>query len=154
MGFQDDSLIHLDPHLVQDNVPMMSKKMGTNEGTVPLDFDLNSYHCKSVRKMQLSRMDPSCCFGFLCKTKSDFENWCETVRELATPSGATDYPMFSIMEGRVNDHLVDSEKLFSQCLDNYANDGPMDLDKSYSGKTLGATGGGNDDSDTDDFVFL
>ena len=99
-------------------------------------------------------MDPSCCLGFLCKTSSDFENWCEIVRDLATPSGATDYPIFSIMEGRVSDHLVDSEKLFSQCMDSDANDGAADMDKSDYGKIAGAKGGASSDSDTDDFVFL
>ena len=154
VGCQDDNLIHLDPHLVQDNVPMIEKKLGANEITLPLEFDLATYHCKSIRKMQLSRMDPSCCIGFLCKSSSDFENWSEIVRDLATPAGASDYPMFSIMEGRVNDHLVDSEKLFSQLLDSDTNDGAMELDKSYSGRSPGAVGSLNSDSDADDFVFL
>ena len=154
MGFQDDNLIHLDPHLVQDNVPMIDKQKGLFESTLPLEFDLTSFHCNSIRKMQLSRMDPSCCLGFLCKTSSDFENWCEIVRDLATPSGAMDYPIFSIMEGRVSDHFIDSEKLFSQCLDSDANDGTADMDKSDYGKIAGAKGGTCSDSDTDDFVFL
>ena len=146
VGYQDDNLIHLDPHLVQDNVQMIDNQSSANPQTLPLDFDLSSYHCKSVRKMQLSRMDPSCCLGFLCKTSSDFENWCEIARDLATPSGATDYPIFSIMDGRVADHLGESEKLFEDCA--------MDIDKSYHAKATSVTGGTNSDSDADDFVFL
>ena len=139
--------------MVQDNVPMIDKN-NMNDAVLPVDFDLTSYHCKSVRKMQLSKMDPSCCFGFLCKTSSDFENWCEIVKDLATPSGATDYPIFSIMEGRVSAHLGDSDKLFSQSLDGDAHDGAMDIDKSFTGKINTTAGGANSDSDTDDFVFL
>ena|ERR1719510_800804 len=128
---------------------MIDKPAGLSERTLPLEFDLNSYHCKSIRKMQLSRMDSSCCLGFLCKTSSDFENWCEIVRDLATPTGAK-YPMFSIMEGRVSDHLLDSEKLFSQCMDSDVPDSAADMDKSEFWKNTSASS----DSDADDFVFL
>merc|ERR1719414_724197 len=38
LGFQDDNLLHLDPHLVQDSVNVNAA-----------DFDLNSYHCRSIR---------------------------------------------------------------------------------------------------------
>ena len=131
----------------------MIDKNKVDEALLPLDFDLTSYHCKSVRKMQLSKMDPSCCFGFLCRTSSDFENWCEIVKDLATPSGATDYPIFSILEGRVSLHLGDSEKLFSQCMDSDANDGSNDIDKPVGGFTNPTTAA-NSDSDADDFVFL
>lgn len=137
---------------MQDNVAMIDKNRA-EETLLPIDFDLTTYHCKSVRKMQLSKMDPSCCFGFLCRTSSDFENWCEIINDLATPSGATDYPIFSIMEGRVSVHLGDSDKIFSQCMDGDATDGTIDIDKP-AGKVTNNTSAASSDSDADDFVFL
>ncbi len=47
MGFQDDGLIYLDPHLAQDRVDVFSP-----------EFSLDTYHCHSPRKLNMSRMDP------------------------------------------------------------------------------------------------
>lgn len=88
-GFQDDNLIHLDPHLVQDHV-----------NTFVHNFSLNSFHCKTPRKMHVSRMDPSCCIGFLCDSESNFDGWCEMMKTISVPpEGTTSYPMFEIIEG-------------------------------------------------------
>lgn len=62
VGYQEDKLIHLDPHYCQDMVDV-------NEP----NFSVNSFHCKSFRKMKISKVDPSCCVGFYCRDKSDFE---------------------------------------------------------------------------------
>ena len=72
------------------------------------DFDLSTYHCRSIRKMALTKMDPSCCLGFLCKTSQAFDEWCEA------SSAQTDYPMYCVMEGRVSDHLADGERFLNQ----------------------------------------
>ena len=89
VGFQDDNLIHLDPHLVQDKVDIFQE-----------DFDLQSYHSKTPRKLALSKMDPSCCIGFLIETEHQFEGWCQMSSELATPSQrGHNYPMFTIVDG-------------------------------------------------------
>ena len=45
--FQDDFLLHLDPHLSQDKVDL-----------TPEDFNLDSYHSKNPRKLHFSKMDP------------------------------------------------------------------------------------------------
>ena len=45
--FQDDFLLHLDPHLSQDKVDL-----------TPEDFNLDSYHSKNPRKLHISKMDP------------------------------------------------------------------------------------------------
>ncbi|XP_073818424.1 autophagy-related 4b [Musca autumnalis] len=69
VGFQEDKLIHLDPHYCQEMVDVNQEH-----------FPLHSFHCKSPRKLKSSKMDPSCCIGFYCQTKTDFENFVESVQ--------------------------------------------------------------------------
>ena len=57
--FQEDDLIHLDPHRLQDSVD-----------TLRATFPTDSYHCHQPRKLRLARMDPSCCVGFYLRTRS------------------------------------------------------------------------------------
>jgi len=89
VGVQDEALIHLDPHLVQDRVDMR-----------PSDFPLSSYHCRQPRKLAMARMDPSCCLGVYCETRAAFETWCENILERCASER---YPMFGIVEGRTAD---------------------------------------------------
>lgn len=106
VGFQDDNLIHLDPHLVQDHLDVFKR-----------DFDLTSFHCKTPRKMSISRMDPSCCFGFLLSTRKQFDGWCELTKEIAMPpqattsNGGVTYPLFSISSGKSSDNKSPDEVL-------------------------------------------
>ncbi|CAL4122888.1 unnamed protein product, partial [Meganyctiphanes norvegica] len=93
VGFQDESLIHLDPHLCQDAVPV----------TQP-SFPLSSYHCSSPRKMSLSRMDPSATLGFYCHTREDFYRLIEDLPEIVTPKiSGFEYPIFEFVDGRSSD---------------------------------------------------
>lgn len=69
VGFQEDKLIHLDPHYCQEMVDV-------NQET----FSMHSFHCKSPRKLKSSKMDPSCCIGFYCATKTDFDSFVESVQ--------------------------------------------------------------------------
>ncbi|KAL5282642.1 ATG4C family protein [Megaselia abdita] len=62
VGFQEDKLIHLDPHYCQDMIDVTKE-----------DFPVHSFHCKSPRKLKSSKMDPSCCIGFYCATKQDLD---------------------------------------------------------------------------------
>lgn len=99
IGYQDDKLIHLDPHYCQEMVDVWSA-----------DFPLNSFHCKSPRKMHLSKMDPSCCIGFYCGTKEDLFALAEMVQSFVTPPSrsdkSTEYPMFVFCEGsHVDSHV-------------------------------------------------
>jgi len=142
MGFQDDNLLHLDPHLVQDSVDVNCP-----------DFDLSTYHCRSLRKMSLSKMDPSCCIGFLCRSRAAFDEWCEA------SSAATDYPIYCVMEGRVSDHLADGERVLNQLampeLDHEDQDGAAAALSSTSGiQRQNSSGSFTTVSDTDDFVIL
>jgi len=139
MGFQEDNLIHLDPHVVQDRVNADDP-----------DFDLSTYHCRSIRKMALSKMDPSCCLGFLCRTQDAFDEWC------TFSTAQTDYPIYCVMEGRVSDHLADGEKFLNQM--------SMPEDEENPDGAVGTPGpesGGqrrnsvaSASSDPDDFVIL
>ena len=100
VGFQDDDLIHLDPHLVQDAVVKDPRGF----------FPPESFHCNSPRKMNASKMDPSCCLGFFCPTEANFEAWCELVKTLAVPPESdSDYPLFSICENSIEDYRKSAE---------------------------------------------
>lgn len=70
-SISDDKLIHLDPHYCQDAVDVW----------VP-DFPLQSFHCKSPRKMNLSKIDPSCCIGFYLPTRHEFESFVQNIQEV------------------------------------------------------------------------
>ncbi|XP_033101462.1 uncharacterized protein LOC117104688 [Anneissia japonica] len=90
VGFQEEKLIHLDPHFCQGMVDMRNHQ-----------FPLHSFHCMSPRKMSISKMDPSCTIGFYCRTRRDFEEFCRVIPEVVTPpKHEGDYPMFIVRDGR------------------------------------------------------
>ncbi|XP_055923800.1 cysteine protease ATG4D [Eupeodes corollae] len=111
VGFQEDKLIHLDPHYCQEMVDVNQE-----------NFCVNSFHCKSPRKLKTAKMDPSCCIGFYCQTKTDFDNFVENVQmylhpiRFASPQTAHEgspsqcpemnYPLFTFSRGS----YVDQEK--------------------------------------------
>lgn len=65
----EDKLIHLDPHYCQEMVDVNQE-----------NFSPHSFHCKSPRKLKLSKLDPSCCIGFYCATRADFDNFVASVQ--------------------------------------------------------------------------
>ncbi|KAG6462256.1 cysteine protease ATG4D [Manduca sexta] len=91
IGYQDDRLIHLDPHYCQEMVDVWQA-----------NFSLQSFHCKSPRKMPLSKMDPSCCIGFYLSTEHDFETFVNIIKSFLVPqalSSKYEYPIFTINNG-------------------------------------------------------
>ncbi|XP_013419384.1 uncharacterized protein LOC106180057 [Lingula anatina] len=94
VGFQDEKLIHLDPHYCQDVVNVVTDN----------NFPIQSFHCVTPRKMSFSKMDPSCTIGFYCRTRQDFEQFFVHAKEfLSPPKQKGQYPMFIFSEGRSNE---------------------------------------------------
>ncbi|XP_014471644.1 PREDICTED: cysteine protease ATG4D isoform X1 [Dinoponera quadriceps] len=93
IGYQDDKLIHLDPHYCQETVDVSKE-----------NFPLISFHCTSPRKMLLSKMDPSCCVGFYFPNRESLAEFMETIQRFVIPSNQkADYPMFLFCEGSRKD---------------------------------------------------
>ncbi|XP_001660889.2 cysteine protease ATG4D isoform X1 [Aedes aegypti] len=114
VGFQEDKLIHLDPHYCQDMVDVVNQE----------NFPVASFHCKSPRKMKLSKMDPSCCIGFYCETRKDFFKFVDNVKPFLQPAkqqmsssftsstGVTQfpevtYPMFVFCRGKSSEQQIE-----------------------------------------------
>ncbi|XP_062126009.1 LOW QUALITY PROTEIN: cysteine protease ATG4D [Drosophila sulfurigaster albostrigata] len=180
VGFQEDKLIHLDPHYCQEMVDV-------NQET----FSMHSFHCKSPRKLKSSKMDPSCCIGFYCATKTDFDSFVESVQLYLHPmrcaSGATmdktnlpqwqhqqqqqqqlqqqqqpqqadciemNYPLFTFSRGRCMDHARDemSDSLYKPLIKQVAT-----LTQELEGSTLPPLNSYEhdpDDSESEEFVLL
>lgn len=118
IGYQDEKLIHLDPHYCQDFVDMNIDQ-----------FPLTSFHCKTARKMKISKMDPSCCLGFYIPTKTEYDRFQESVQHYLQPVfnyaerqksqsarsclkpqnvlyDQSTYPMFIFHSGRLRDAVM------------------------------------------------
>uniref|UniRef100_UPI0037E73DCD cysteine protease ATG4C n=1 Tax=Semicossyphus pulcher TaxID=241346 RepID=UPI0037E73DCD len=93
VGFQDDSLIYMDPHYCQSFVDVSTS-----------DFPLQSYHCPSPKKMPFSKMDPSCTLGFYSRSVEDFERIREELSKVLQTSAKEKYPAFTFMEGHGRDY--------------------------------------------------
>ncbi|XP_037029682.1 cysteine protease ATG4D [Bradysia coprophila] len=148
VGFQEDKLIHLDPHYCQEMVDVNQD-----------NFSVHSFHCKSPRKLKLSKLDPSCCIGFYCQTKNDFDNFVASVqpyllpiRQSPQPGGSNsspepNYPLFVFSRSRSSEYHVDevAESIYKpmqQQLRNMMNQN--DATETWS----------DDDDETDEFVII
>lgn len=65
LGFQDDRLIYLDPHTVQESQPVGTEFNASSE----------TYHFKGVQSIHCSEMDTSMAIGFYCRDRKDFNDF-------------------------------------------------------------------------------
>ncbi|KAL4635013.1 cysteine protease ATG4C isoform X1 [Arapaima gigas] len=97
VGFQDDSLIYMDPHYCQSFVDVST----TN-------FPLETFHCPSPKKMPFNKMDPSCTIGFYSRNVKDYEQISEELSKVLRPSAKEKYPAFTFMKGHGRDYDLSS----------------------------------------------
>ncbi|KAI4549482.1 hypothetical protein MG293_001812 [Ovis ammon polii] len=107
-GFQDDSLIYMDPHYCQSFVDVSIK-----------DFPLETFHCPSPKKMSFRKMDPSCTIGFYCRNVQDFKRASEEITKMLKISSKEKYPLFTFVNGHSRDYdftstTTSEEDLFSE----------------------------------------
>ncbi|XP_065265297.1 cysteine protease ATG4C [Emys orbicularis] len=102
-GFQDDSLIYMDPHYCQSFVDVSIK-----------DFPLESFHCPSPKKMSFKNMDPSCTIGFYCRNMQDFERISEEITKMLKSSSKEKYPLFTFVKGHSRDYDFASSPLHEE----------------------------------------
>lgn len=82
----DGKLLYLDPHSVQKAVRM--------DGCFPRMADLQSYHCRQPRYMDVGEMDPSMTIGFLLENVAAFEQFCRDVKMLTNKTT----PFFHVVD--------------------------------------------------------
>ncbi|KAL4627075.1 hypothetical protein ACB092_05G141100 [Castanea dentata] len=87
IGVQDEKAFFLDPHDVQ---PVAS--IGRND----LEADTSSYHCNIIRHISLDSIDSSLAFGFYCRDKDDFDDFCLRASKLADESNGA--PLFTVAQ--------------------------------------------------------
>ncbi|XP_056133261.1 cysteine protease ATG4C [Lampris incognitus] len=93
VGFQDDSLIYMDPHYCQSFVDVSTS-----------DFPLQPFHCPSPKKIPFSKMDPSCAIGFYSRSVQDYERISKELSKVLQPSVREKYPAFTLMQGHGRDY--------------------------------------------------
>lgn len=72
-----------------------------------VEQDLQSFHCSDVRKIHISKIDPSLLLGFYCQTKEEVQNFLELMEG---SKGKT--PIFSVgLEAPIYNDAVDLEHL-------------------------------------------
>lgn len=84
VGYQDDSLIGLDPHHCQQVVDMSDPA-----------FSTGSYECSNPRKVPFTSVDPSMAIGFLARTPEELEELYLFAEDPKLHRGS---PLFSVAE--------------------------------------------------------
>ncbi|XP_060760424.1 cysteine protease atg4da-like isoform X3 [Neoarius graeffei] len=87
----EDQLLYLDPHFCRAAVDVRQS-----------NFPLESFHCKTARKLPFNRMDPSCTLGFYVKSRRDFDMLRSDIT-MALSSSTDMYPIFTFVEGSGRD---------------------------------------------------
>ncbi|KAG0056500.1 Cysteine protease atg4 [Gryganskiella cystojenkinii] len=80
VGYQGDELFYLDPH--HSRCVVETKDL--NDYTVE---DLATYHCETIRKIDINAIDPSMLLAFYCRDRADFDAFCDRVQEMNARPG-------------------------------------------------------------------
>ncbi|KAG0688637.1 Cysteine protease atg4 [Pichia californica] len=75
-GYQSDYLFYLDPHLAQNAI--LLEQNGHIKDTDRQKL-LETIHSKKLRKIHISKIDPSMLIGFLIKNKNDYNDFKEKI---------------------------------------------------------------------------
>jgi len=94
VGYQDDSLIYLDPHIVRP-------------AATPESEFLDTYHCSVPRVMPFENIDPSLAIGFYCSSQDDFVSFCESINKITADNA---HPLFTIETKSPQYSDIDSEE--------------------------------------------
>ncbi|KAG0090875.1 Cysteine protease atg4 [Podila epicladia] len=100
VGYQGDDLFYLDPHHSRCMVE-------AKESSEYVAEDFATYHCEVVRKIDINSIDPSMLLAFYCRDRSDFDSFCERVKEMNARPGMGS-SIFTIGE-KAPDYGDDSE---------------------------------------------
>lgn len=88
IGYVGNEVIYLDPHTTQK-----AGIVGNKETEEEIETDI-SFHCKYASRMNILSMDPSVAVCFFCKTETEFNELCHSIRdELINPENQ---PLFEI----------------------------------------------------------
>ncbi|XP_028029080.1 cysteine protease ATG4B [Bombyx mandarina] len=91
IGCVEDEVIYLDPHTTQRSGLVESKITDDQK-----EMDC-TYHCKYASRIPILSMDPSVAVCFLCRTRGDFYELCETIEQEFMKESQ---PLFEICEKR------------------------------------------------------
>nr|AAO39081.1 autophagy protein 4 [Dictyostelium discoideum] len=92
IGFQDDQVIYLDPHFVQESVN-------------PNSFDYsNTYSGCIPQKMPFTQLDPSLSIGFYCRDQASFEDLCDRLSVINN----CEFPIISVCQ-KLPDYQIECE---------------------------------------------
>eukprot|EP00658_Telonema_sp_P-2_P055471 TRINITY_DN44093_c0_g1_i2.p1 TRINITY_DN44093_c0_g1~~TRINITY_DN44093_c0_g1_i2.p1 ORF type:complete len:361 (+),score=65.29 TRINITY_DN44093_c0_g1_i2:273-1355(+) len=86
VGAEDENLLYLDPHIVQERVEMRGR------------FETSSFHCSRIRQMRVDALDPCLAVGFLCQVEEEFEFLCAELAEIERKLGPDGRSIISIQE--------------------------------------------------------
>lgn len=81
VGFQDDALLYLDPHLLRTSCTNLDQIIGRRE-----------YHTRSVCELSLPQLDPTILFGFCCKNRAEVDSLAQALLAVPVPM-----PLFSVV---------------------------------------------------------
>lgn len=74
VGYQDESVLFLDPHILRPTNNSLDEIAGTRE-----------YHTRTVCELSIAQLDPTLLFGFLCTSPDDVRRLVGTLASAPVP---------------------------------------------------------------------